>query len=139
MTLNYKGLKSSNRNININRTTVLKSEREAIVSMYRRLNNDTDVSTEVASRLFTSWQLIKMLLEEIDTRSFRADNGVIIRLNMQRVEIEVDERINFGRQRGSTLAAHLSRGLTSDMEPSFERCVKVCEAVDELLNKYTIL
>lgn len=139
MTLNYNGLKSSNRNININRTSVLKPEREAIVSMYRRLDNDTDVSAEVASRLFTSWELIKMLLEEIDTHSFEADNGVIIRLNKRHVEIEVDERINFGRQRGSTLAAHLSRGLTSDMEPSFERCVKVCEAVDELLNKYTIL
>ena len=87
MTLNYKGLKSSNRNININRTSVLKFEREAIVNMYRRLYNDTDVSAEVAARLFTSWQLIKMLLEEIDNRSFRADNGVIIRLNIQCVEV----------------------------------------------------
>lgn len=139
MTLNYKGLKSSNRDININRTSVLKPEREAIVSMYRRLDNDTDVSAEVASRLFTSWQLIKMLLEETDTRSFKADNGVIIRLNLHRVEIEVDDRINFGRERGSSLAAHLSRGVTSLTEPSFERCVKVCEAVNQLLNEYTVL
>lgn len=110
-----------------------------VVSMYRRLVNDSDVTDEVASRLFTGWQLITMLLCETDANQFEADNGVVIRFNLNRVEIKSDDRTGFGRPTGSTLADQLSRPLVFGEQPDFERCVKVCEAVNQLLNEYSII